>query len=431
VWQDQAFAAHTLDAELSGRRLDPRDARLATELVYGVLRTRRVLEQRLDAHANRRGYKRKPAILAPLLIGAYSVLFLERIPTHAAVDEAVRGVRTAGDRRVAGFANAVLRKLAAERERDGPGDLDEAFVAATPPWLRASLARTVGDRAARALVTGEPVAPQGICLGAGQDRAAWLAELRRAVPKAVVEPWRLSPQCILLAAAGDLRRLPGAGVDWIAQEEGAQVVALALGARQAESVLDACAGRGGKSFVLADAVGAEGAVDAADRSPAKLERLLRAPPHGARLRHTFAVDWSRGSGEVPAGYDRALVDAPCSGVGTLRRRPEIAARLTVGDPARLGALQVAIVRRVATRVRTGGRLVFAVCSVLAEETDGVVDALCARGSEGGDWAAVLEPCPFDSPLVRELSAGASRLRLLPAEHGTDGYFMASFVVRRP
>lgn len=431
VWQDAAYAAPTLDAELRHTSLAPRDVRLATELVYGVLRTRGALERRLDAHAKRQGYKRKPAVLAPLLIGAYSIGFLERIPVHAAVDEAVRAIRAASDRRVAGFANAVLRKLAKEQAQGGRSDLDRAIVEATPSWLRQAIRKSVGDDGLVALVTASDAAlGQGLCVRDAGARPAWIDRLREARPAASITAGQASPHCIRLHAAGNLRSLPGVGSDWIAQEEGAQVVALSVGARPGESILDGCAGRGGKSFLLTARVGSEGAVDAADRSPAKLKRLRAATPHGARVRHTYAVDWSRGVGEAPSDYDRALVDAPCSGVGTLRRRPEIAGRLGAGDPARLAAVQIELVRAVATRVRSGGRLVYAVCSVLAAETDDVVAALSrsAPGDEPG--AAELEPSPFDDGIVAELAGGSSSLRLLPGIHGTDGYFMAGFRVHR-
>src|SRR5690606_6922922 len=132
-----------------------------------------------------------------------------------------------------------------------------------------------------------------------------------------------------------------------------------------------------------------GASDAADLYPAKLAQLrstLSAPPSSsesgegstaaaAGVRETYAVDWTVGTGDVPDGYDRVLVDAPCSGVGTLRRRPEIALRRAAEDLSRLANLQVAIVRRAATRARDGGRLVYAVCSVLREECEAVVERL--------------------------------------------------------
>jgi 16S rRNA (cytosine967-C5)-methyltransferase len=129
------------------------------------------------------------------------------------------------------------------------------------------------------------------------------------------------------------------------------------------------------------------------------------------------VDFSVGTGALPADFDRVLVDSPCTGVGTLRRRPEIMLRLTPEDPARLGALAETILRRATTRAKPGGRVVFAVCSVLREECEDVVERV----------ADILEPAPFDAPeLAPCLPEGATSVRFLPRAHGTDGYFIASF-----
>ncbi len=181
-------------------------------------------------------------------------------------------------------------------------------------------------------------------------------------------------------------------------------MAEALGALPGERVLDACAGRGNKTIALADAVGPAGRVDAADLNDKKLERLRsRAAEAGVVVGETFAVDWSVGAGDVPEGaYDRVLVDVPCTGVGTLRRRPEILAKRTAGDVARLPALQRAILTNAARAVRPGGVVLYAVCSVLREELEDVTTALA--GFEAG-------------PVTR----------LTPTREGTDGYGMVRFV----
>jgi 16S rRNA (cytosine967-C5)-methyltransferase len=429
VWHERAFAAPTLDAELRRQpRLDPRDVGLCTELVYGVLRTGPWLEQRIDRLASRADYKRRPLVRAQLLIAAYSMAFLDRIPAYAAVSEAVDGIRAASDERVARFANAVLRKLGSELGPASPARLEEAVAAALPSWLREALEQVLGANEAARFLGALPLPPAlGLCLRAGEPRAAWVERLQQAAPGATIEPGAVSPRCIRVRGAGDPRRLPGAEQQWIAQEEGAQAVALCAGAAPGERVLDACAGRGGKALLLGEQVGSAGAVDAADLAQAKLRRLREGPAYAGLVRSCFAVDWTRGTGDVPEGYDRALVDAPCSGVGTIGRRPEIAQRLEPSDVMRLAALQQAIVRRVASRVRTGGKLVYAVCSVLPEETDAVVAALAAPASEGNER---LSPAPFDGELGRALSGGAPSFRLLPQVHGTDGYFIASFVVER-
>jgi len=193
-----------------------------------------------------------------------------------------------------------------------------------------------------------------------------------------------------------------------------------LGARPGETVLDACAGRGNKTSLLARAVLPRGAVDACDLHASKLERLqAECARMGARPRATFAVDWTVGSGDVRDLYDRVLLDAPCTGIGTLRRRPDLALRRAKDDVALLAATQLAILSRAAEHVRPGGRLVYAVCSVLREEAEDVVAALLAR-------LPGLRAARFDAAEARALAGESASFRLLPDVHKTDGYFLASF-----
>lgn len=409
VERDGAFAAAALDAELErAATLDDRDRALATELTYGVLRTRAVLEERLGAHASLR--KTDAFVRAHLLVAAYQILLLDRVPSHAAVDAAVTAVRARRGGRVGGFVNAVLRKLSASER---PLSLAEAIVGSAPAWLLRRLTEAVGHEEAAALLGAGARARPDACvrLRPGHPPPGWLAEARRGVASPLA--WRLQ-------GSGDLRKLPGfAEGAFVVQEEGAQVVALSVGARAGESVLDACAGRGQKATLLADQVGAAGRVVAADLHPHKLAALVGETARlGLGNVATVAVDWTIGAGAIPDGFDRVLVDAPCTGVGTLRRRPEIARRLGAEDPDRLGALSEAILRRATTRARPGGRVVFAVCSVLPEEGRSLVERV----------TDVLEPTPFDAPELAALTpAGVSELLLLPSQHGTEGYFVASFV----
>lgn len=423
VARDGAFATAALDAELErAARLDARDRAFATELAYGALRVRPWLEQRLAAHAPRGLGSVPPDVLAHLVVAAHQ-LFFSRVPPYAAVSAAVDAVRAAKGEKLAGFANAVLHKVATEAATPDPGRLAVAGAASVPAWLRAAFDRALGEAGAQAMLdasTRQP--PLGLRVEvsiehAEQERARRLEELRpfgellagRASPLAIVGYAHGKPQSIPLVAQGVLT----------VQEEGAQVVALALGARPGERVLDACAGRGNKTAILARAVGPDGGVDACDAQPAKLARLeTELGRLGLRAR-TQAVDWSAGCGDVKDAYDRVLVDAPCSGTGTLARRPELLARRSESDLPRLAALQGAILGTAASRARPGGRLVYAVCSVLREEAEDVAEAFVAAHP---DFA----PAPFDAPRVACV-AGCSWLRLLPAVHGTDGYFLASFV----
>lgn len=400
---DDAYVAASLDAELRRHpQLDARDRALATELSYGTLRTEPALRARLLAHAPRGISDER--VLSQLLVAAYQILLLERVPAFAAVDAAVTGVKRERGPRVAGFANAVLRKLTKTGEKLSQG---QALRESTPEWLWHALVEAIGEEQAGALISTEALT--GLRRRLGSDEPEWMRALQAG---------RISPVARLVRGEGDPRQKPGfaEGV-FSVQEEGAQVVGLALGARAGERVLDACAGRGQKASLLAERLGT-GSLVASDLYPEKLQALadeltrLRLPPVETR-----GIDWSVGQGGLDGHFDRVLVDAPCSGTGTLRRRPEILRRLKPEDPRRLAQLAESILRSAASRARPGGTVLFAVCSVLREECEELVERVLD----------LLEPQPFDAPeLPSELVAGRTSLRLLPGQHGTDGYFMACF-----
>jgi 16S rRNA (cytosine967-C5)-methyltransferase len=403
VLEDDAYVSAALDAELRRHvQLDARERALATELSYGTLRSEAALRARLLAHAPRGVSDTR--VLAQLLVAAYQILLLDRVPAFAAVDAAVTGVKRERGPRVAGFANAVLRKLAKTGEKLSQA---QALRESTPDWLWQALSRDVGEQQATALLTSEALTGLRRRLGASEPE--WLQGLPAG---------RVSPVARLVRGEGDARQKPGfQGGAFTVQEEGAQVVGLALGARAGERVLDACAGRGQKSTLIAERIG-EGRLIATDLYPEKLAAIAE---EVERLRlpaiETRGVDWSVGQGGLSDDFERVLVDAPCTGTGTLRRRPEIMRRLKPEDPERLGRLGESILRSAASRARRGGTVLFAVCSVLRPECEDVVERV----------ADVLEPAAFDAPeLAAELVAGRTSLRLLPGQHGTDGYFMACF-----
>lgn len=414
VARDRAFAAAALTAELERHpQLDRRERALATELVYGVLRTRKALVERLERCAKRGLDHKDLAVMTELCVAAYQILLLDRVPDFAAVDHAVGAVRRLRGARVGGFANALLRALAKQPKLGHA----EAVLANVPQWLFSRLVAAVGDGEARALV--------GVVDDGARTAATTALRLRSNEPWPWLErttPGRASPLARLIDHQGDPRHWEGfERGGFVVQEEGAQVVALALGARAGERVLDACAGRGNKTSLLAERVGPAGTVWAVDQYPAKLDQLRA---EFARLGlpepELAAVDWTVGSGPVPSDFDRVLVDAPCSGVGTLRRRPEMLDRLAPEDPARLGEIAAQVLLAAARHVRPGGRVLFAVCSVLPEENDAVVERV----------RAVLEPAPFDAPELTPLvRPEQTALCLLPGRHGTDGYGLQSFVRR--
>jgi 16S rRNA (cytosine967-C5)-methyltransferase len=419
VVEEQSFAAAALEAEL-GRavQLEARDRALATELVYGTLRVMPWLLGEIGRHATRGIGSVDERVRAPMVVAAYQLWFT-RVPAFAAVSEAVEAVRRVRGPKMAAFANAVLRKVAEraarERAKDPEAMRETAIVESIPAWLRAALARAIPEEEVRAFLamSTEPP-PVALRVERAEERDAWIEKLRAAAPGATFEPGRVSPLAILARGAGRPQSLPGWSEGaWTVQEEGSQVAALAVGAREGEQVLDACAGRGNKTGVLARAVGATGAVDACDTSPTKLTRLQEDLGRlGLHVRATHAVDWTVGSGDVTGTYDRVLVDAPCTGIGTIRRRPEIALRLKEQDLVDRPRAQLAIASRAADHVRPGGSLVYVVCSVLREEAEDVVAALLRARAD------------LTSAHFAKKAGQSSSFRLLPHVQGTDGYFIA-------
>jgi 16S rRNA (cytosine967-C5)-methyltransferase len=425
VGHDGAFASAALESELSqAADLDPRDRALATELTYGSLRFLPWLEKQIEPFAPRGTKKLDPRVRAVLLVAAYQ-LFFTRIPAFAAVSQAVASVRALRGERLAAFANAVLRKVATRAGELGEIDRGAALLECAAPELREGLERALGAESARAFLASAVEAPPvGLRVELSSERGFWLERLRAVGGGGHFDLGQVSPLAIVARGVGRPQSLPGwREGSWSVQEEGAQLTALSLAARPGESVLDACAGRGNKTAVLARAVGPGGAVDACDAIPSKLDRLREELSRiGLAPRSTFAVDWTAGSGDVPVGYDRVLVDAPCSGVGTLRRRPDMGQRRHRSDLATFARTQAAIVTRAGQHVRAGGIVVYVVCSVLREEAEDVVAAVLAAAPE-------LTLSPFEAPEARAVAGDEASFRLLPHVHGTDGYFAAHFVRR--
>jgi 16S rRNA (cytosine967-C5)-methyltransferase len=415
VLGDAAFGAAALNASLERYpTLDERTRALTTELVYTTLRVQRSLRRRLEEYAPK-GLPKDSIFLSHLLVAATQILILDHRTAPIAVDVAVTQVKKQRGPKMAGFANAVLRKLVTGR--DG-FDRIAALRESCPTWLFEALVKQVGAEEADQLL-GLQHTESGEIRAESHHRIALRLKTQSDIPSWLMDAPRgqWSPLCRIVEKLGDPRKRDGyAEGKFVLQDEGAQLIALAVGAKSGDRVLDACAGRGQKTSLLAEQVAPNGAVCATDLHPRKLEALQEELDRlGLFGVTTKAVDFSRGSGEVTEVFDKALVDAPCTGTGTLRKRPEIAMRLEPADPARMGALSTSILRNVATRVRSGGTVVYAVCSVLPEEGEAVVSAV----------QDLFEPIPFVvDAVVAALGAGCAMGRLLPGRHGTDGYFLA-------
>jgi 16S rRNA (cytosine967-C5)-methyltransferase len=374
---DAAYAARTLDAELELANLSERDARLCTEIVYGTLRQLAPIDARLDAQLTRG--RPDPFTLAALRAATYQALFLSRVPDHAIVQETVQIVKIKRGEGLGKLTNAVLRRIVEGR----PSEPLPQSRLSLPEWLEASLVEGLGRARTDAfLACLEFVPPLALRTADQAARDALLDELRLARPEGELWPSPLLSHVLYAQRVGDARKLPGYAEGKLAvQDAGAGLVGALVDAQPGDRILDACAGRGGKTLQLMSAVGPTGHVTAVDIHARKLAQLTeeakRCGLDPSRV-STETIDLSRGDGGLEGGFDRVLVDAPCTGMGTVFRRPEIAWRLTPEDPSRMAELQLRILQNAFGLLRPGGILVFAVCSGSREEARGVADRLEAR-----------------------------------------------------
>lgn len=422
VETEQAWASPLLEAA-TARLAEPRDAALLRELVLGVLRWRRPLDHALARFSKRPLRRLDAEVLAALRVGAYSLLCLDRVPGFAAVDRAVESVKQAGKRSAAGYVNAVLRGLercgreawpAEPREGDVPA---LALFASHPEWwVRRRVERHGWDATAELLAaSNRPVAtvlrphPERID-APGLRRALEESGYPAARGMYVADAVRVTSGAT--AGMAPLRE----GRAWV-QDEASQLVPLLFGPARGRA-LDVCAAPGGKTMMLA--AGGGEPVIACDLRPSRLRTLagnLERTGLADRV-HPVAADMTAGY-PFSRRFDRILLDAPCTGTGTLARRPEIRWRLRPEGIERLAALQSRLLRRAAAALAPGGRLVYSVCSLEAEEGEERVACFLA------DHPGFRRVDPRDVlPAAATTLLGDDSALRTSATAGTDGFFAA-------
>jgi 16S rRNA (cytosine967-C5)-methyltransferase len=398
VFEDGAYADRALRS--ASDRLDERDRALARRLAYGTVQRCRTLDDAIEAIGRRPVRKLDPPVRAALRLGAYQLAFLDGVPRYAAVNESVELVRLARLQRAIAFTNAVLRRLAdgarAHCEALPEGTAQEAALRHSyPDWIAETWWRELGADEARALMAAQ------------NEEAETAVRLVRGTVEGREDP--------LLPGAWVVDRVDEQAVAdgriW-PQSRGSQLVGSVVGSREGERTLDLCAAPGGKATMLAGAVVA---VEVDEARAAQLEENARRL--GATDLRVVRADGRSLPPELD-GFDRALVDAPCSGLGVLASRPDLRWR---AEP--LPDLQVELLRAAVARVRPGGTVVYSTCTLNAAENEDVVDAVLAEGaveldpSLGGAW-----------PAFRHRSR-PEILQTLPHVHGTSGFFVARLRVR--
>jgi len=421
VARTDAYLNVVLDALLAEHRPeDPRDAALATELAYGATRRQLALDEVLSGASGRALGKLEDRVLAALRIGAYQLFYL-RIPRHAAVGATVEALKELGLGRASGFLNAVLRKISTLDALPLPPESEVARHLSVreshPQWLVERWIRQFGrERAEAMLAADNQPAPVVVRANSAKtSRDVLLAELTgMGISARAAE---LSPAGIVLESPGALDSLYGyrEGL-WQVQDEAAQLVGIYADFPQAARVLDACAAPGGKALHQAE----RHQVVASDLHENKLSRIAsEAKRLGLSERiSTFAHDATQSFSEEEVGEVQAvLVDAPCTGLGTLRRHPELRYRRQEADVGRLAALQARILEAAQHSVPPGGLLVYAVCSTDPEEGMDQIQTFLRSHPDFSSEPPVLE-------LARPLPLVQGFLRTLPGPEGLDGFFAA-------
>lgn len=411
--------------------LSEADRKLATELVMGTLRWWGELDYRLEQLSGKRREYFDPEVLAALRMGLYQILFLARIPKSAAVDESVELVKRARKRSAAGLVNAVLRKCApagmTRRAEVGSQPSPEELASARrtlPDWLAQSWERQYGRAATDALAWASTHVPPVALRAVRAQRQ----DLARRLREAGIEtrPGRYAAQALVVesGSAHASRALREGEV--VIQDEASQLVAELVAARPGQRVLDLCAAPGIKTAQLAATMG-EGLLLAADLSARRLRNLQKLLPKplspGLRLQ-LVRLDASCAL-PFACTFDRILVDAPCSGTGTLARNPEIKHRLRPEDVERLAGVQSAILGQALAFVAPGGRLVYSTCSLEGQENEAVVEKALADNPEFHLLPDAERRREF--PALAPLFNTQGYFHTRPDLHGTDGFFAAVLV----
>jgi 16S rRNA (cytosine967-C5)-methyltransferase len=405
--EEGGFANLDVPARLGRTQLSDRDRAWVTGAVYGTLRQQRYLDDLLAPHSKRPIAELEPPVRAALRLGAYQLV--DGVAAHAAVSETVG----AAPERARGYVNGVLRSLDRKgRPWPEPSGLGQRL--SYPDWIVDELIAGFGEAdAQRALeAMNDPGAVTLRLNPLRGERAAVLRELE--VRGAATSAGALVEDSIVVVGSGDLERLRSVREGRVTpQDQASQVVALVLDAQPGERVLDIASAPGGKTTGIAERMGDSGIVVAADLHASRL-RLVR---EAAGRLHLASIHALVASGDalpfLDQTFDRVLLDAPCSGLGVLRRRPEARWRMQPAQVEQLAALQCSLLARAATMVRPGGRLVYSVCTLTRAETL-AIDEWAAQ--EFPDFHAVAPPpAPW-----RPHGRGAL---ILPHDAGTDGMFV--------
>jgi 16S rRNA (cytosine967-C5)-methyltransferase len=430
IAKKDAYADVALDRHLVKSKLANRDRALATELVYGCVRRRRTLDAMIDRLAKKPADQQPPDLRVVLHLGLYQLVYSDRIPTSAAVDTTVELAKRNRLSGLSGLVNGILRQYLRIYGETAPNfdDITEPIAqlatrTSFPDWMVAEWVEQLGWDEAELLCYLFDRAPQ-MHLRVNR-RATTRDEIlaQFAASEIDAEPIAGLPDGIrLISGAGRIVQFPSYGDGlWSIQDGSAQLVTYLLDPQPGEVIVDACAAPGGKATHAAELMDDRGTIWACDRTASRLKKVAS---NGARLNlasiNALAGD-SREQPQFVGQCDRVLVDAPCSGLGTLHRRADLRWRQTRENAIELATLQGELLDSAATWLKPNGVLVYATCSIHGPENEGVIEAFLERHS---DWAIV--PPPEGNPVRAFWNPAANPqgwLKLWPHRSGMDGFFM--------
>lgn len=430
-----AYADVAIDRTLKAQKLDDRDRRLFTEIVYGAVRRQRTLDAAIDALATKPASQQPPNLRVLLHLGLYQILFLDHIPSSAAVDTTVDLAKKNGLTGLAGFVNGLLRRLVRQLEEGAEdGEFDSANLDkllktnnktrlgihhSYPDWMTAQWVKQFGPEEAEALCEwmNNPPHLDIRLTGRTLDRSHLKRQLENLDIVVSDIPYATSGLRLSHSPIG-IQDLPGfKSGDWIVQDASAQLVSQLVDPQPGETVADLCAAPGGKTVHLAGLMQDQGHVIALDKTASRLKKIhqncdrlglscIQVKEGDARL----VKDWL-------GQCDRVLVDAPCSGLGTLHRHADARWRQTPETIAQLADLQLDILSAAKTWLKPTGKLIYSTCTLHPLENEEVIKTFLAQNP---DWQ--IDPPAPDSVLA-DLASPEGWIQVLPHHHDMDGFFM--------
>ncbi|BCJ85125.1 16S rRNA (cytosine(967)-C(5))-methyltransferase RsmB [Effusibacillus dendaii] len=426
VEEQAAYSNLALQSALANHRLDPKDASLVTEIVYGTIQRLNTLDYRLHFFLKQPLAKLDGWVRNLLRMSVYQIDYLDRVPDFAVIHEAVE-IAKRRNSRLAGFVNAVLRNLLRAGAAKFPSAEKEptrhlSLLYSHPEWLLAEWVEQYGFEETTRILEANNGRPH-LSLRANRmrgDREALQTALqKRGIESALSE---VSPDGIVLKTGVDIAHLPEfqAGLCTV-QDESSMLVALSVNPQPGMRILDACSAPGGKTTHLAECMNDDGEVVAVDIHEHKTKLVQHAAERlGLRSIRTEVGDAAELSAKWAQQFDAVLLDAPCSGFGVIRRKPDIKWRKTMSDVDAIHTTQLSLLRHAADAVKPGGVLVYSTCTIERKENQQIVRTLL---EERSDFS--IEPLDRYLPeaVVQKAGQPDGWLQLLPHHFGTDGFFI--------